>query len=44
MVIERQEPITFNVYDGHLICIKKDNDLNFYNIERPEVKVNELTQ
>eukprot|EP00347_Sterkiella_histriomuscorum_P016901 403351416 len=37
-IVERQDPISYNIYDGKIICIQRDQELNFYNIGRPSLK------
>jgi hypothetical protein len=37
-MIERVDPIPFNVYDGKIVCTKRDSELNFYNIKRPVIR------
>lgn len=44
LVINRVDEIPYNVYDGKIICIKRDAELNFYNIERPSITKDALTK
>lgn len=37
-IIERVDAVPYRAYDGKLICIKRDPELNFYNIQRPVIR------